>query len=350
MESIVSSTPSATKQTAKGETRPHLRHLRLHIRGISVHGLAAGTCGPHIVILHGGGLDAAGVSFKNTIPVLAKRYRVFALDWPGFGESDAMPRTWRVEECVEFVAGVLDGLRLKRATLVGLSMGEAFALGFTLRSPLRVKRLVLVDSAGLGGDIPGGRLSYFALHLPFLDELRWALLSRSRTLAWRTVCAPLVNRAEVVDALDQVVRLARRPGAGAAFRQLQRSEYRWLGLRTNYLNRLGEINVPTLIVHGAEDSLIPVDCARRAHALIRYSKLEIIPACGHLPPVERPDSFKRILCSFLESKRQPVLDRIQKAFFRTRLPDQRPALCDGLRKRKMRFCGSDNVSNRKRAN
>ena len=149
MESIVSSTPSATKQTAKGKTRPHLRHLRLNVRGISVHGLAAGTCGPQLVILHGGGLDAAGFSFKNTIP---------------------------------------------------------------------------------------------------------------------------------------------------------------------------------------------------------YSKLEIIPACGHLPPVERPDSFNRFLCSFLENKRQPVLDRIQEAFFRTRQPDQRPGLCNGLRKRQMRFCGGDNVFNRKRAN
>ena len=291
---------------------PLLRSLWFDVGGINIHCLAAGSRGQPVVILLGGGFDAAGLSFRKTIPVLAKRYRVFAPDWPGFGESDAMPHNWCVEQCVEFVGELLGALGLKRVTLIGLSMGGAFAIGFTLRSPKRVERLVLVDSVGLGGGIPGGLVSYFALHMPFVDELRWALLTRVPSLARKSMCAPLLNRSEaaIEEAFEEIIRLARKPRAGAAFRQLQRSEYRWQGLRTNYLGRLSEIQVPTLIVHGAEDRLIPVGCAQRARRLIPHSQLEIIARCGHLPPVEQPESFNRIICSFLQRQRRLVRVRI----------------------------------------
>jgi pimeloyl-ACP methyl ester carboxylesterase len=294
------------------DSRPLLHSLWLNVGEINIHCLAAGSRGRPVVILHGGGFDAAGLSFRKTIPVLAGRHRVFAPDWPGFGESDAMPRNWCVEECVEFVADLLDALGLRRVILVGLSMGGAFALGFTLRSPEHVERLVLVDSVGLGGGIPGGFVSYFALHLPLVDELRWALLKRVPNLARRSMCAPLLNQsgAAIEEALDEIIRLARKPGSGTAFRQLQRSEYRWRGLRTSYLDRLSEIQIPTLIVHGAEDKLIPVACAQRAHWLIPHSQLEIIARCGHLPPVEQPESFNRIISSFLRSRRRPVRAKI----------------------------------------
>jgi pimeloyl-ACP methyl ester carboxylesterase len=83
---------------------------------------------------------------------------------------------------------------------------------------------------------------------------------------------------------------------------LQRSEYQWHGLRTNYLNRLAEVKVPTLLVHGVEDGIVPVKWAERAHNLMKNSKIEVIPGCGHLPPVEKPDLFNRIVGNFLASE------------------------------------------------
>ena len=315
MSSVPFSATSEKERKKRADSGSFLRSLWLDVGGIDIHCLAAGSRGHPVVILHGGGFDAAGLSFRKTIPVLARRHRVYAPDWPGFGQSNAMPRDWCVEECVGFVADLLDALGLKRITLIGLSMGGAFAVGFALGSPKRVERLVLVDSVGLGGGIPGGIISYFALHLPLVDELRWALLTRVRTLARRTVCAPLLDQSgtAIEDALDEIIRLARKPGAGAAFRQLQRSEYRRCGLRTNYLHRLAEIRVPTLIVHGAEDRLIPVACAKQAHDLIPHSQLEIIARCGHLPPVEQPESFNRIISSFLKkSHRESVFPKLLK--------------------------------------
>ena len=286
------------------QTLPLRRDLWFDVNRLRIHCLKAGSRGRTVLILHGGGLDAAGLSFRKTIPVLAEHHRVFAPDWPGFGQSDPMPITWRVEECVDFVGELLDALGLMRTSLVGVSMGGAFALGFALRAPERVERLVLVDSAGLGNEIPGGLLSYFKVRLPLLDELSWALLVGSRTLARRTLCAALANREQVLseDMLDEIIRLSRRAGAGAAFRQLQRSEYQWRGMRTNYLDRLSEVKVPTLLVHGMEDRLVPVRWAERAHNLMKNSKIEIIPECGHLPPVEQPELFNRIIRGFLLSR------------------------------------------------
>jgi pimeloyl-ACP methyl ester carboxylesterase len=279
---------------------PLIQHHWFEVNRLRIHYLQAGTKGCPILLLHGGGLDAAGLSFRKTMPALAKRHRVFAPDLPGFGQSDPMPVTWRVEECVEFVGRLLDALGLKRAILVGVSMGGAFAVGFTLRAPERVERLVLVDSAGLGSEIPGGLLSYLRVQMPLLDELSWTALTASRTLARRNLGAALLSQKELFseEVLDQYLRLARRAGAGTAFRQLQRSEYQWKGMRTNYLGQLSEIKVPTLLVHGMEDKIVPVTWAERAHRLIKNSTLELIPECGHLPPIEKPDLFNRVIRRF----------------------------------------------------
>jgi pimeloyl-ACP methyl ester carboxylesterase len=297
---------------------PLLQHQWFEVNRLRIHYLQAGTEGRPVLLLHGGGLDAAGLSFQKTIPALAKRHRVFAPDLPGFGQSDPMPVTWRVEECVEFVGRLLDALGLKRASLVGVSMGGAFAVGFTLLAPERVDRLVLVDSAGLGNEIPGGLLSYFRVQLPLLDELSWTAVAASRTLARRNLGAALVSQKQVFseEVLDKYLRLARRTGAGAAFRQLQRSEYQWTGMRTNYLDRLSEIEVPTLLVHGMEDKIVPVTWAKRAHGLIKNSTIELISECGHLPPIEKPDLFNRLIRRFLLRRSASTGWRARKSFFR----------------------------------
>jgi pimeloyl-ACP methyl ester carboxylesterase len=258
---LLASSPAAKPDVAMREhvtgersrpapTLPALGDWYVDVNDMRIHYLKAGSVGRPVLLLHGGGLDAAGMSLRKTIPVLAEQHRVLAPDWPGFGQSDAMPTTWRVEECVDFVGSLLDTIGLERVILIGVSM---------------------------------------------------ALLGGSRTFARRNLGAALVNREQVLsdEMLDEVISLARRAGAGAAFRQLLRSEYQWRGLRTNYRHRLPEVKVPTLLVHGIEDRIVPVGWAERAHRLMQNSKIEIIPDCGHLPPVEQPDLFNRVIRSFL---------------------------------------------------
>jgi pimeloyl-ACP methyl ester carboxylesterase len=99
--------------------------------------------------------------------------------------------------------------------------------------------------------------------------------------------------------IDDLIGLARKHRAGAAVLQLQRLEVTWNRLRTNYVNRLPEIAIPTLILHGEDDRLLLVPIAERAHHLIPNSRLEIIPDCGHLAPLEQPEAVNRALCEFL---------------------------------------------------
>jgi pimeloyl-ACP methyl ester carboxylesterase len=272
----------------------------LRVDGLRIRCLTAGSDGRPVLLLHGGGIDAADFSYKHAIGPLASTRRVFAPDLPGYGWSDGPDGRYTLGFYAGFLGRLMDALGLERASLVGLSLGGGASLGFALRSPERVDRLVLVDSYGLGTDIPRGRLGYLLVRAPLVDDLTYALLRRSRRMIRWSLYNLVHDRSAVDDALvEDAYRLVNRTGAGRAFRSFQRSEVGWGGLRTSYVNRLREVSVPTLIVHGASDEAVPVAWAYRAHRLIPGSQLGVIPRCGHWPPRERPGEFNRIVGEFL---------------------------------------------------
>jgi pimeloyl-ACP methyl ester carboxylesterase len=273
----------------------------LKVAGLRIHCLTAGGSGPAVLLLHGSAFDAAGVSFGSAISTLSTRCRVFAPDLPGFGESDAMPDGWGFADYSAFLSPLLIELGLQRASLVGLSMGGGVALGFALDAPERVERLVLIDSACLDDALPGGRVTWFGVHLPGLSALQWRMLASSPRLTHWALRRAMPHRPEQVTStlLDRVMKLLRKRGAAAAFRDWERREVGWRGLRTSYVNRLPTLTVPTLILHGADDTLLPVAVAERAYRLIRNSRLEIIPDCGHLAPLDQPVAVTRALGQFL---------------------------------------------------
>ncbi len=287
--------------TIAAPTEPPRNTLWLTVAGLRIHCLSAGTDGPAVMLLHGSGFDAAGVSFGATISDLATRCRVFAPDLPGFGESDPMPAGWGFAEHSAFLAPLLAALGLSRATLVGVSMGGGIALGFALDAPERVERLVLIDSACLDDALPGGRATWFVVHLPGVSALQWHLLTSSQRLTRWMLQGAMPHRPAPppVDLLDHITRLMRKPHAAAAFRKWERREVGWYGLRTCYVDRLPELDVPTLVLHGADDPLIPIAVAERASRLLRNARLEIIPDCGHLAPLDRPEAVTRALNDFL---------------------------------------------------
>jgi pimeloyl-ACP methyl ester carboxylesterase len=282
----------------------------LTVAGLRIHCLVAGRTGPPVLLLHGSGLDAAGISLARAMHSLATNCRVYAPDLPGFGDSDPMPDRWGFSKCSAFLSPLLAALDLERASLVGLSMGGGIALGFALMAPERVDRLVLIDSACLSDAIPGGRRTWFAVHMPGWSTLQWRVLAASRHLTrWLLRRATRHNPEEVTsERLDRVMRHLRRPGAAAAFRKWERREVGWRGLRTSYVDRLPALSVATLILHGANDPLLPVAVAERAHRLIPFSRLEVIPDCGHLAPLDQPEAVSRALRAFLQPiDRAPIL-------------------------------------------
>jgi pimeloyl-ACP methyl ester carboxylesterase len=288
--------------TAEPEAPP-CDELWLKVAGLRIHCLVAGTRGPAVMLLHGSGFDSAGVSFSSAISALAARCRVFAPNLPGFGESDPMPDGWGFADFSAFLSPLLDELDLRSVNLVGVSMGGGIALGFALEAPERIDRLVLIDSACLDHTLPGGRATWFAVHLPGVGALQWRLLANSRRVTrWVIQCA-MPHRPEQVSSsmLDRVMISIGRPGAAAAFCQWERREVGWGRLRTSYVDQLPTLAVPTLILHGADDPLIPVAVAERACRLIRNARLVIIPDCDHLAPLDRPDAVTQALSDFLLS-------------------------------------------------
>ena len=128
----------------------------------------------------------------------------------------------------------------------------------------------------------------------------WAVLGRSRRLTRKTLASIFADpRAITEELIDEAREGFGRPGAGRAWSAIQRSEILPGGVRTNYVDEVGEITLPTLLVHGANDPFVKVAIAERAHARIAHSQLAIIPRCGHWPPREKPDEFNQIVTQFL---------------------------------------------------
>lgn len=263
--------------------------------------ITAGESGPTVVLLHGGGTDNASLSWSPVIPVLAETHRVVAFDWPGFGQSDHLPQIkFTADFIIQFLHDLLDTLGIPYARLVGLSMGGMAALGFTLRWPERVEKLVLVDSYGLQRALNFHKLYWFYMKIPFVNELTWASM-RSRSMT-RWMLQSLLRRPGAVtdELVEEVYQALVDPAGHQAWFHFQKHEMTWNGQRTCFMDRLGEISAPTLIIHGAKDQAVPLEVSREAHERIRGSELYLMEGCGHWPQRDNPEEFNRVVKAFLD--------------------------------------------------
>ncbi len=270
------------------------------VEGTRIAYRRAGAAGPPVVLLHGGGVDDATLSWRHAIDELAETHRVYAPDWPGYGDSVG-DVTHSTESYVSLLEGFLESIDVDDAILVGLSMGGAAALGYALENTDRVNRLALVGSYGLGEEIPVGALWKTTAHLPGANTLGWNALGTSRTATrvglGNVVSDPAGLPREFVEGVKE---RASEPGAGSAFEAFQRNELAADGTAlTNYASDLQRLSVPTLLVHGSEDPLFPARWSKRAAERIPQADLEVLEDCGHWVPRERPETFNGILRTFL---------------------------------------------------
>lgn len=271
------------------------------VDGMRIHYLSAGGSGSPVVLLHGAGIDSAHLSWVEVIEPLAREHRVFAPDLPGYGQSDRPDVLYNAEFYITFLAHLLDALQLPKASLVGLSMGGAIVLGFTLAHPERVEKLVPVDPYGIMPKVAWHRTSYLYVHSP-LNELSYWLFAQSRSMVRWSLASSLISSPErLTDQLiDEVYAASKHPQAGKAFSSFQRHDLTWDGLRTNYLDRLSEIKAPTLFIHGEKDPGVPLTYARQAHERVKGSRLHVMQGCLHWPMRDRPEEFNRVLGAFLQ--------------------------------------------------
>ncbi|MEM6578124.1 MAG: alpha/beta fold hydrolase [Pseudomonadota bacterium] len=254
--------------------------------------------GPVVVLLHGGGLDCARLSWRCLLPELAGRYRVIAPNWPGYAGSAPFDRPYQIADLGVWLIAVLDRLGIERASLVGVSMGGGAALWTAAHHPERVTALIPVGTFGVAPKAPFHLLSYVLTHLP-LNAASFALLRRSRAMLRRALEALFADPGKLTDALvDEVAEVLSEAGSGQAFTQFQRGEMALSGLRTALRSELDEMQHPTLFVHGRKDALVPLAAVEAAAARMPQARLEILEA-GHWPMRECPDAFNRLVLDFL---------------------------------------------------
>jgi pimeloyl-ACP methyl ester carboxylesterase len=267
--------------------------------GLRCHYLEAGS-GPPIVLLHGTAIDSAALSYGPSLEALASRHRVLALDWPGYGRSERPRTNPELTDYVALLGAFLDALGLARAHLVGFSMGGAVAIGFALAAEERVETLTLVGSYGLDAKLPVPLLPYLALRTPALRQsVVWGLRrSRllTRLLLTRVVFAD--PKRVTPELVNDVHRQLRAPEAERSFLAWLRGELRPFVLGTTFADRLERIDVPTLLLHGRRDRVIPSGKALRATERIPNARIVVVPGCGHWVPREAPATFERELLAF----------------------------------------------------
>jgi pimeloyl-ACP methyl ester carboxylesterase len=288
---------SSTRGNA-GRFEPRVDEAVLHGHRVSYR--TAGE-GPVVLLIHG--ITGDSRQWNEIIPQLADRYTVLAPDLLGHGQS-AKPRgDYSLGAYAVSLRDLLIVLGHRRATVVGHSLGGGIAMQFSYEYPVFCERLVLVDSGGLGPEVhPLLR----AATLPG-SELVLPLLAHSRLHAVGEAIGQALGRLglELGHDLAEMIRgYASLSDAEArrAFQHTLRAVIDLSGQRVNATDRLYLAQmIPTLIIWGRRDPLIPVEHAGIAHRGMTGSRLEIFDDAGHFPQLEQPVRFARVLIDFLES-------------------------------------------------
>jgi pimeloyl-ACP methyl ester carboxylesterase len=239
-----------------------------------------GHSGPPFLLVHGFPLDRT--MWRGQIDALAQHARVVALDLPGFGASGALAdggRAYTMDAMAEHVIAVADALGFDRFILGGLSMGGYVAFSILRKHRARVLGLALVDTRA-EADTPDARRVRYEDAERVLAEGTGFLVDKMipKLLAPRTIA----ERADLKNGVELMMRRAAPTAVAAGLRGL--------GDRRDVRAELAKIDVPTLVVVGAEDVITPPESARAMAQAIRGAQLAVIANAGHMAPWEQPEA------------------------------------------------------------
>ena len=257
--------------------------------------------GPVVLLIHG--ITGDSRQWNQVIPQLADRYTVLAPDLLGHGQS-AKPRgDYSLGAYAVSLRDLLIVLGHRRATVVGHSLGGGIAMQFSYEYPVFCERLVLVDSGGLGPEVHpllrAATLPGSELLLPLVAHSRLHVVGEAIGLALGRLGLELGHDlAEVTRGYASLSDAEAR----RAFLHTLRAVIDYAGQRVDATDRLYLAQmIPTLIVWGRRDPLIPVKHATVAHRGMPGSRLEIFDDAGHFPQLEDPVRFTHVLVDFIES-------------------------------------------------
>jgi 2-hydroxymuconate-semialdehyde hydrolase len=257
--------------------------------GIETSYLEAGS-GETVLMLHGSGPGVSALAnWQHTIPTLAQRFHVLAPDIVGFGTTDRPDdivyslRTW-----TDHIWAFMDAHGIEKARVVGNSLGGRIALQMATDQPDRIATMVLMGTPGVGMT-PTEGLAALRAYEPSYDAMR-ALL--------RNYFA--VDPAMITDDLVKIrYEASIDDGAYEAYRAMffdPRHAGSDLGITENEVRAIA---TPTLLIHGREDKVVPLQVSLTMLGLLPHADLHVFSACGHWTQVERADEFSAVVTDYL---------------------------------------------------
>jgi pimeloyl-ACP methyl ester carboxylesterase len=239
------------------------------------------------------GLGSKRLGWYNQIAVFGEMYRTIALDHRDTGDSDLASGPYTTADQADDAAAVLKALGIARAHIIGISMGGFISLELALRHPALVDKLVLTSTSA-GGPThvqPGPEM--IAMLAQGRRGMEAGELGRQN---YTLIMAPgyAERHPEVMEHIAENARY-RPQSAEAYLRQLQAC------MGHDVADRLGQIQAPTLVVHGEVDPLVPVANGKYLAQHIPGARLILYSDTGHIPIIERADEYNRDVLAFLAS-------------------------------------------------
>ncbi|MEZ4328647.1 MAG: alpha/beta fold hydrolase [Polyangiales bacterium] len=270
----------------------------------TIHGyqrafIRAGS-GPALLLIHGIGDDAD--SWADVIPALAKDFTVIAPDLLGHGASDKPRADYSIGAYANAMRDLLSVLDVDRVTVLGHSLGGGVAMQFAYQYPERCERLVLVGTGGVSHEVHPV-LRFVAapnadLVLPLLQAPGARLLGRGVFTALRLLDTDIGRDSRQ---LMRIFEALPNTASRRAFVRTLRGAVDWRGQAITMLDRcyLAK-DMPTLVVWGSRDGVIPVKHAARIHAAMPSSRLEVFDGAGHFPHQDDPARFLALFRAFYD--------------------------------------------------
>ena len=247
--------------------------------------------GKPVLLIHGSGPGVtAWANWRLVLPVLAERARVIAPDLAGFGYTHSDdPADTSVEGWVRQVIGLLDALGIDQCSIIGNSFGGAIALHTALRHRARIDKLILMGAVSLSFPITEGLDKVWG-YQPSREAMR-DLLMKVFAYDPALITEDLVEMRYQASIRDDVQQ--RFAALFPAPRQ------RWVDTLATPEEHLAGLDIPTLLIHGIQDQVIPVDISRRAAAILPQARLHEVDRCGHWVQIEHTAEFLRTVQEFL---------------------------------------------------
>lgn len=263
---------------------------RISAGGIDTNYHDAGRGGT-VLLLHGSGPGVtAWANWRLAIPALAERGRVLAPDIVGFGYTERPAGIrYNLGTWVRHAADFLDAVGAESVDVVGNSFGGALAIALAIRHPARVRRLVLMGSAGVRFELTEGLDAVWG-YTPSVENMR------------RIMGVFAHDRSLISDELAELrYRASIRPGYQEAFAQMfPPPRQRWVDGLASSEDDIRALDKETLIIHGREDRVIPAATSYKLFELIERSQLHVFGRCGHWTQIEHAARFNRLVANFLD--------------------------------------------------